>query len=155
MYVKRVSASNTSKPRWSTYCCCCRDRYFAIAQSRTHSQAIVVVVNIVTVRIVAIRTSRKTVIGCGHRTWRAWSMILQIFCACVSERLPPMTVKSWLNTNTVRPLISPRPVTCEHETNRGTEKMCRKRKSEVHPSVLVVSAVHEERSKKQFKSQNL
>lgn len=40
-------------------------------------------------------------------------MILQIFCALVSDRLPPITVKSWLKTNTVLPLISPRPVTCK------------------------------------------
>ena len=47
-------------------------------------------------------------------TCKAWSMTLQIFCALVSERLPPMTVKSWLKTKTVRPLISPRPVTCKN-----------------------------------------
>mmetsp|Transcript_19008 Transcript_19008/g.46679 ORF Transcript_19008/g.46679 Transcript_19008/m.46679 type:complete len:238 (+) Transcript_19008:274-987(+) len=41
----------------------------------------------------------------------ALSMILQIFSAWVSESEPPNTVKSWLNTNTGRPLIRPDPVT--------------------------------------------
>ena len=34
-----------------------------------------------------------------------------IFCACVSESEPPNTVKSLANTNTVRPLTVPQPVT--------------------------------------------
>jgi hypothetical protein len=38
-------------------------------------------------------------------------MILQIFSANVSPREPPKTVKSWLNTNTLRPSIVPQPVT--------------------------------------------
>ncbi len=36
---------------------------------------------------------------------------LQIFSACVSDKLPPNTVKSWLNTNVNLPLIVPWPVT--------------------------------------------
>ena len=34
-------------------------------------------------------------------------MILQIFSAWASEREPPKTVKSWLKTNTIRPLMVP------------------------------------------------
>ena len=34
-------------------------------------------------------------------------MTLQIFSACDSDSEPPNTVKSWLNTNTSRPLIVP------------------------------------------------
>lgn len=47
----------------------------------------------------------------GAPTFIAMSMILQIFCACRSDSEPPKTVKSWLNTNTSRPLIVPDPVT--------------------------------------------
>ena len=47
----------------------------------------------------------------GAPTRIAWSMILQIFSAWASERAPPKTVKSWLNTNTGRPLMVPEPVT--------------------------------------------
>ena len=47
----------------------------------------------------------------GAPTFIAWSMILQIFSACASDSEPPNTVKSWLNTNTRRPLIVPEPVT--------------------------------------------
>ena len=38
-------------------------------------------------------------------------MILQIFSAWASESAPPKTVKSWLKTNTGRPLMVPDPVT--------------------------------------------
>lgn len=34
----------------------------------------------------------------GAPTIRAWSMILQIFLAWMLDKLPPNTVKSWLNT---------------------------------------------------------
>ena len=34
----------------------------------------------------------------GAPILRARSITLQIFCAFVSERLPPKTVKSWANT---------------------------------------------------------
>ena len=47
----------------------------------------------------------------GAPTFIAWSMILQIFSACASDSEPPNTVKSWLNTNTRRPLMVPAPVT--------------------------------------------
>ena len=47
----------------------------------------------------------------GAPTCIARSMILQIFSACASDSEPPNTVKSWLNTNTSRPLIVPWPVT--------------------------------------------
>ena len=43
----------------------------------------------------------------GAPTFMAWSITLQIFSACVSLRAPPNTVKSWLKTNTRRPLIMP------------------------------------------------
>ena len=43
----------------------------------------------------------------GAPALSAWSMILQIFSAWASDRAPPNTVKSWLNTNTRRPLIVP------------------------------------------------
>ena len=38
-------------------------------------------------------------------------MILQIFSAWVSDKDPPNTVKSWLYTYTIRPLMVPHPVT--------------------------------------------
>ena len=38
-------------------------------------------------------------------------MSLWIFSANTSPRAPPNTVKSWLNTKTLRPLIVPQPVT--------------------------------------------
>jgi hypothetical protein len=41
----------------------------------------------------------------GAPTLVAVSRILQIFSACASLNEPPKTVKSWLNTNTNRPLI--------------------------------------------------
>ena len=43
----------------------------------------------------------------GAPTFIARSITLQIFSACASESDPPNTVKSWLNTNTRRPLIVP------------------------------------------------
>ena len=43
----------------------------------------------------------------GAPTLTAWSMILQIFSAWVSLSAPPKTVKSWLKTNTRRPLMVP------------------------------------------------
>ena len=43
----------------------------------------------------------------GAPTLIAWSMILQIFSAWASDSAPPNTVKSWLKTNTSRPLIVP------------------------------------------------
>ncbi len=43
----------------------------------------------------------------GAPTFMAWSMILQIFSAWASESEPPKTVKSWLKTNTSRPLMVP------------------------------------------------
>lgn len=59
--------------------------------------------------------------GRCEQTCKAWSMILQIFWACVSDRLPPNTVKSWLKTNTVRPLISPLPVTFRQQQKPTTK----------------------------------
>ncbi len=47
----------------------------------------------------------------GARAFIAMSWILMIFCACVSDSEPPNTVKSLANTNTVRPLTVPQPVT--------------------------------------------
>ena len=47
----------------------------------------------------------------GAPTFIARSMTLQIFSAYASDRDPPKTVKSWLNTNTSRPSIVPWPVT--------------------------------------------
>ena len=47
----------------------------------------------------------------GAPTCMAWSMILQIFSAWASLSEPPKTVKSWLKTNTSRPLMVPWPVT--------------------------------------------
>src|SRR5262245_13285700 len=47
----------------------------------------------------------------GARIFRAMSWILMIFWACVSDSEPPNTVKSLANTNTVRPLTVPQPVT--------------------------------------------
>ena len=41
----------------------------------------------------------------GAPTFIAVSSTLQIFCACASDNEPPNTVKSWLNTNTSRPLM--------------------------------------------------
>ena len=41
----------------------------------------------------------------------ARSITLQIFSACTSPRLPPSTVKSWLNTYRGRPSTVPQPVT--------------------------------------------
>ena len=43
----------------------------------------------------------------GAPTFIAWSMILQIFSAWGSDSDPPKTVKSWLYTKTVRPLMVP------------------------------------------------
>ena len=34
----------------------------------------------------------------GQPTFMAMSMALQILAACISPRLPPMTVKSWAKT---------------------------------------------------------
>ncbi len=42
---------------------------------------------------------------------RARSSTLQIFFACISPSEPPITVKSWLNTYTIRPSMVPYPVT--------------------------------------------
>ena len=47
----------------------------------------------------------------GAPTFSAVSMILQIFSAWRLDSEPPNTVKSWLKTNTRRPLIVPLPVT--------------------------------------------
>src|SRR5215831_6027758 len=47
----------------------------------------------------------------GARAFMAMSWIFTIFCACVSDSEPPKTVKSLANTNTVRPLTVPQPVT--------------------------------------------
>jgi hypothetical protein len=44
----------------------------------------------------------------GAPTFMAWSMTLQIFSACASER-EPNTVKSWLNTNTQATVDGARP----------------------------------------------
>src|SRR6267143_228154 len=46
----------------------------------------------------------------GAPTFIAVSMIFTILFACISPKLPPKTVKSWENTNTVRPSIVPWPV---------------------------------------------
>ena len=43
----------------------------------------------------------------GAPTFMAWSITLQIFSACASLKAPPNTVKSWLKTNTRRPLMVP------------------------------------------------
>ena len=43
----------------------------------------------------------------GAPTFIAWSMTLEIFSACASESEPPKTGKSWLKTNTSRPLMGP------------------------------------------------
>ena len=43
----------------------------------------------------------------GAPTFIAWSITLQIFSAWASLSAPPKTVKSWLKTNTRRPLIVP------------------------------------------------
>ena len=43
----------------------------------------------------------------GAPTFMAWSITLQIFSAWASDSAPPNTVKSWLKTNTRRPLIMP------------------------------------------------
>jgi len=43
----------------------------------------------------------------GAPTFIAWSITLQIFSAWASLSAPPNTVKSWLKTNTSRPLIMP------------------------------------------------
>jgi len=43
----------------------------------------------------------------GAPTLVAVSSTLQIFSACASLSEPPNTVKSWLNTNTMRPLMKP------------------------------------------------
>ena len=53
--------------------------------------------------------SLMPMIGQPIRTAR--SMTLTIFSANTSPRLPPKTVKSWLKTKTLRPSISPWPVT--------------------------------------------
>jgi len=42
----------------------------------------------------------------------ARSITLQIFSACVSEREPPKTVKSWAKTNYVSPVDQAK--TCDH-----------------------------------------
>ncbi len=42
---------------------------------------------------------------------------LHIFFACTLDKLPPKTVKSWLNTNVVLPKILPRPVITESPGN--------------------------------------
>ena len=47
----------------------------------------------------------------GAPIFMAMSMILHIFCAMVSDREPPLTVKSCANTNTSLPSIVPEPVT--------------------------------------------
>ncbi len=47
----------------------------------------------------------------GQPYLAARSITLQIFSAKTSEREPPNTMKSWLNTNTRRPKIVPYPVT--------------------------------------------
>ena len=47
----------------------------------------------------------------GAPTFSAMSITLQIFSAWRFDSDPPKTVKSWLNTNTNRPLIVPDPVT--------------------------------------------
>ena len=47
----------------------------------------------------------------GQPILAARSMILHIFSPITSPSEPPKTVKSWLNTHTVRPSIVPWPVT--------------------------------------------
>ena len=47
----------------------------------------------------------------GQPILAARSMTLHIFSAITSPSEPPNTVKSWLNTHTVRPSIVPWPVT--------------------------------------------
>jgi hypothetical protein len=47
----------------------------------------------------------------GAPTFIALSITLQIFSAWRFDSEPPNTVKSWLNTNTSRPLMVPLPVT--------------------------------------------
>ena len=47
----------------------------------------------------------------GQPILAARSMILHIFSPITSPREPPKTVKSWLNTHTGRPSMSPWPVT--------------------------------------------
>ncbi len=47
----------------------------------------------------------------GARIFSAMSWIFVIFWACASDSEPPNTVKSLANTNTVRPLMVPQPVT--------------------------------------------
>eukprot|EP00001_Collodictyon_triciliatum_P121572 21296_3 len=47
----------------------------------------------------------------------ALSMTLRILSECASESEPPSTVKSWLKTYTMRPLIVPCPVTTESPGN--------------------------------------
>ena len=47
----------------------------------------------------------------GARAFIAMSWILTIFCAWVSDSEPPNTVKSLANTNILRPLTVPQPVT--------------------------------------------
>ena len=47
----------------------------------------------------------------GQPILAARSMILTIFSPITSPSEPPKTVKSWLNTQTVRPSIVPCPVT--------------------------------------------
>ena len=46
----------------------------------------------------------------GAPTFSARSIILWIFSANTSPSAPPNTVKSWLNTNTLRPSMVPQPV---------------------------------------------
>ena len=46
----------------------------------------------------------------GAPTLSARSISLWIFSANTSPSAPPKTVKSWLNTNTLRPSIVPQPV---------------------------------------------
>ena len=53
----------------------------------------------------------------GAPTVIALSMTLQIFWANISESAPPNTVKSCANTNTIRPLIVPCPVTTPSPRN--------------------------------------
>ena len=46
----------------------------------------------------------------GAPTLSAMSMSLWIFSAKTSPSAPPKTVKSWLNTKTLRPSMVPQPV---------------------------------------------
>ena len=55
--------------------------------------------------ILAPPESFKPMTGAPTRT--AMSIIFTIFCAWVSERDPPNTVKSWENANTFRPFTVP------------------------------------------------